>query len=184
MILGDRRWGDSVEKRSATFTAARLSTRGLTIAGIAALVWSLVFPKPYALMMGILMLLPVVAVLQLVRFKGLVRFDGSRRSPYPDVMVPCFVPVVALLIRDFRDVRTVDWLSLIIPVVGLALGLLAILWVCARDVRAKASRMGLAALFAFTYSIGAVVHINAQYELTHGEGLFGRWTRVSQQLVH
>jgi len=184
MILGDRRWGDSIEKRSATFTAARQWTGGLTILGGAALVWSLIFPRPYALMMGLLMILPLVTLLQLVRFKGLVRFDGSRRTPYPDVMLPCFVPIVALLIRDFRDVRTVEWLPLVIPVVGLTLGLLATLWVCARDVRAKASRMGLAALFAFTYSVGAVVHINAQYELTHGEGLFGRWTRVSQQLVH
>jgi len=179
MILGDRRWGDSVEKRSATFTAARQWTGGLTIAGIAALVWALTYPRPYAVAMGLLMVLPIITLLQLVRFKGLVRWDGSRRTPYPDIILPCFVPVVALLIRDFKDACPSEWLPLIIPVVGLTLILMAVLWVCARDVRAKASRMGLAALFAFTYSLGAMIHVNAQYELAHGQGLFGRWSALS-----
>jgi hypothetical protein len=163
-ILEDRRWGDSVEKRSATFTAARQWTGGLTVAGAAALILSLAYPHPHSLLMAILLILPLVALLQLVRFKGLVRFNGSLRTPYPDVLRPCFLPVAALLIRDFKDVRPPDWLALVIPIAGLTLILLAMLWVCARDVRAKASRLGLAALFAFTYAVGAMMHLNGLYE--------------------
>jgi hypothetical protein len=164
MILGDRRWGDTVEKRAATFATARRWVGGLTLAGAAAMGWALAYPHPYTLMMALLMGLPVISLLQLVRFKGLVRWDGSSRTPYPDVIVPSFIPVVALLFRDFKDARPAHWAPLAIPIVGLGLILMGTLWVCARDVRAKTSRMGVAALFAFAYSVAVILHANARLE--------------------
>jgi len=176
MILGDWRWGDTQNERTATVTSARVWTGGLTLLGAATLVWSVIFPHPYGLVMGLLMALPVLALLPLVRFRGLVRFNGSPRSPYPDVLRPCFLPAVGLLYRDFRDVELFEWQPLLIPALGLGLVILAVLWVCSRDVRARSSRMALAAIFAFVYSFGAVIHVNAKYELAEGAGLFGaRW---------
>jgi len=176
MILGDWRWGDTEAERTATFSQARLWTGGLTFLGAATLVWSVIFPHPYGLVMGLLMALPVLALYPLVRFRGLVRFNGSPRSPYPDVVRPCLLPAVGLFYRDFRDVRLFEWKPLVIPLLGLGLVILAVLWVCSRDVRARSSRLAFAALFAFIYSLGAVIHVNAKYEWADGTGLFGaRW---------
>ena len=120
-IIEDNTLGFSKAEWEKQFQNARRSARVLNWeAGIIA-AFTIFYPKPYLVAIFASMLCPIVAIVLIKRFKGLIQFDERKNSPHPSVFLAFFFPSMALLLRALLDLNIYDhgkvwWLLVLVSV--------------------------------------------------------------------
>jgi hypothetical protein len=163
-ITMDPNLGFTKEHRLARLGSAKKCTKILTLVSFAAMALGFFRPDPYPVILGLLLILPALALLILLWFPGLVHFDGKKNSAYPNVAAAFMMPGLVLTLRAILDWHVVEWNGLWAPFITIGLMLTAAVYVCAKDVRKKPGKALIAACFAFPYAYGALIYFNCYYD--------------------
>lgn len=165
-IAHDERFGRTEAERMALLAKAKGRARALAVGSLLLMLWGLVFPHPYGLVVGALLVLPLASLFLVAISKGLVRIGGGKGHPQGVVLPGLLVPAIVLPIRTIIDWHLVEWQPVLAPLLVLTGGMiiLSIFW--APEIRSSIGNF-LSIAFACAIISGcAVVHINCYYDLT------------------
>jgi hypothetical protein len=107
-LAADSTYGSSPKERLDRLAKARRLVKvahGLTLA---VSFWAYIYPRPYALVIAVLALLPWCAVAVVGASRGLIRFDTARNDVRPNIAIMLIVPGVVLGARALFDINLLD----------------------------------------------------------------------------
>jgi hypothetical protein len=153
-IASDFEFGLTPEQRSEQLASAQTTARWLTGGVLLISAWGLFYPHPYQLIMGILAAVPLLAVMLLLRSKGLYQMEGRRNDARPSLVISLLFPGCVLTIRAVTGVNFLRWIPLF--TLGLAGAWALTLLVASTDRRMRERRTAIGAIFLFAtfYALG------------------------------
>ena len=153
-IASDPEFGLTPEQRTEQLARAGMTARWLTRGVLLISAWGFFYPRPYQLIMGILAAVPLLAVMLLLRSKGLYQMEGRRNDARPSLVVAFLLPTCVLMIRAVTGVNFPRWMPLF--TLGLACGCTLTLLVASADRRLRERRANMGAIFliATFYGLG------------------------------
>ncbi|HLZ87895.1 MAG TPA: hypothetical protein VKQ52_11660 [Puia sp.] len=168
-LLRNERFGATQSEREATLVKARQFTRIANIGGMALGLWFVFYPQPFDLSLTLIFLAPLVALVMIRRFRGLIRFYSVKSSPYPSLgMMIGFTAgggaVRAGMAYNLYEFPSSAWLLLLAG----AAGMLLLIFLLAREAFTGEKRKSLViigvAVAALAYSYGLLVNTNCHYD--------------------
>jgi hypothetical protein len=146
--------------------SAKNTAKVLNVIGWPLCLWGWIYPRPYPLAMLALVVLPLVAIVLVVRSNGLYEIAGIRGDRRPS-LVGLFLCGMVLFIRALEDIRLLQWPFLVVPAIvgGSALTLVAL----TRDRRMREGSWALVWLIAILYSYGAIAEANTLFDSSKPE---------------
>ncbi len=114
--LEDEKLGSDETERKETLQKARRWGNILNISMIVISGWGWVYPKPYSLVVSLLMIMPIIAFGVVIRFKGALRFDAGTNKVYTSVATFLY-PIVILALRAYSDRFIMDQETMVLPVI-------------------------------------------------------------------
>jgi hypothetical protein len=160
-VLEDRQLGETREEREAVLDRVRLWTWIVKGAAFVALIWALLKPEPYRLVIGTLLVLPWVALLLKRCYPKIITFNSSKQySPLPDVTLGFLIPSFMLALRALLDFDIVAWENFWLPFAAVSLVLFAAVVLLVPEVRAKIVVLLFLAIFTGCYGCGATITLN------------------------
>ena len=159
-VEANRLLGNTPQERFLQLKRLHQQTRYLSIASSAVAFWGLLYPQPYEVVIGALIVLPVVALIVAAASKGLIQVNQHVRDKRPSIASALIAPGAVLALRALLDFHILDWpLALGIALVGGALIALGITrWDVATRKWSAVLLMGF--VFCFPYAYGTVVELN------------------------
>ncbi len=159
-IASDVRLGATAEARLSELEKWTRFARPVNIvAGVVGL-WGLLYPRPYPLVIAILIFLPVVALGLVARSKGILRFDQYKNDPHPHVAGAIIFPPMTLALRSVVDFSILSSTHAL----WLTIGVAAVVWFATTkaDSTLTSRRIGSFAIAAFmlAYGYGAGLQTN------------------------
>jgi hypothetical protein len=101
--------GSTPAEREASLRQARSLGRWLNIGAGVMSAWGWFYPSPYRAVIGILCLMPWLALALAWRYRGLFRIDQKRNDPHPTIAYAFLFPGLVLSLRVIHDVYLVGW---------------------------------------------------------------------------
>ena len=133
-------------------------------------VWILFITSPYAYAVLISIAFPLLVIIIVFFFKGLIRIDGLNESAHPLVFIAVFLPSFGLAIRALLDYEIFDYSKVWMPIFGMALTLVLFLIVGTKQFQFDKARdfFTTFSLFVFSvaYSYGALITLNCYFDET------------------
>lgn len=161
-IADDDNLRGNEHERFESLARVKRLTRVLNILGGTLFVWGVFLPKPYDVVIGLLLVAPWLAVLTVWRSGGLIQFDERPIDLKPSVAFLSLFPMLALAFRAALDYETVGWIAQTVAALLIGAALFAGQNAAHAGVRANRITAVVAFLFAFlAYGYGAAIHINA-----------------------
>lgn len=132
-----------------------------TVSIVFFVVWAIFYPRPYTLVIFLLVILPWFAMWMCWRYKGAYSIeDSGHNSMRADLTLLLVMPGFLLSLRALQDVNLLDATQLILPgFFGLAIMLACLLRV-APVYRTKLGKLLLTAVLLFTYPISTMAIAN------------------------
>jgi hypothetical protein len=167
-ILVNEDFGFSVKEREEKLKKARLISKILIGAGVVVTVWTIFFPNPYKYAVIACITLPIITLLVIKYWKGLIRVEGAKNSTYPNASFAIIMPGNALLLRVCLDFSIDDYSNIWIPAITIAITLTGIKIILSRHLSFKKGKdlfdiFGFI-LFSFIYGYSAVVSTNCTFD--------------------
>lgn len=165
-ILADEKFGSDEAQRSKSLKKAQKWIRVLnpfsTIVGL----WALFYPRPYYPLAWTLILTPLLAMLSMLWFKGLIRFNVKKNSGYPAIDLALLFPISILGMRAILDWHILDWSPFWIPFCALSGFTFGLLLFCSGNSPKDRGWIIFGIIFCVAYSCVAIININglADYE--------------------
>jgi hypothetical protein len=160
-IYRDENLGASLEEKAKTFKGINKCCNVLNISFLLlGMVWCGLWPRPYQMVIWFLAILPLVAMLFAIRFRGLVTLDAKRYSAYPSVVVAFLTAPLILAIRAVADWNILEWDKFWVPFALLSLGLLSAVYWLIPDLTKKFGKAMIFVLFCAAYGYGTTVTVN------------------------
>lgn len=173
-IMENENFGQTMEDREVYLKKAVQVAKVANIVAIALAIWALMYPRPYEYVMIVLLATPWAGIVITWYFKGLMRLNPRKGSPYPSVAWLIFVPAACLLLRAMLDFDLYDYRKVWLPVACLANILtVVVLAVCKEVIVEKDRLIAAIAIFsiAFIYSYGGIVMTNCYHDRSVSEEL-------------
>jgi hypothetical protein len=117
-IVQNAEFGITEEARLRRLEQARKAARYTEWAGWALALWIFFAPRPYELSVTLGIVYPFLAVALCFLYRGLIRSDGGKKSPYPTVLTTIIVVPMMVAYRAIVDVHILSygngWILMII----------------------------------------------------------------------
>jgi hypothetical protein len=153
--------GATPAERLQQLAKARSIAR-LTIWANAGLVaWAFLYPRPYELLIFVLIAAPWVAIWIMAQTPGIFAFNSPRTSPRPDLTILLITPGFLLTLRAMQDLQILDWPRLMIWAVLIAIVSIGIILWAVTGAREKPGSVALTLLLLLAYGYGAAALGNA-----------------------
>ena len=153
--------GANPEDRQRRLANARRLVRAAMWANLGLYAWAFFCPRPYELLIVVLIALPWIAVWIMAQAPGLYAFNAPRGSAQPDLTVMLLSPGLLLMLRAILDVHMLDWQGPMLWTVVVAIALItAVVWVLPAA-RKKPGGVALIGVFLLAYGYGASALGNA-----------------------
>ncbi len=153
--------GANPEDRQRRLANARRLARGAIWANMGLYAWALFYPRPYELLVALLMALPWIAVWIMAQAPGIYAFNAPRGSAQPDLTLLLISPGLFLMLRAMLDVHVLDWQRQMLWGVAVAIALMgAVVWVLPAA-RKKPGGVALTGALLLAYGYGASALGNA-----------------------
>ncbi len=125
-ILEDQAHGFNRETREHRLAEARRYAKYLNILGFGIGLWVLLYPTPYLTSVFASMTIPVLALGLVYFYRGLIRVDERKNSPYPSILYGVVSPSSALTLRAMFDYDFLEYnnLWIVVSVITIALTVL------------------------------------------------------------
>lgn len=167
-ILQDETLGWTREQREESLKSAKRTVKFLNWAGGICAVWLFFFPYPYAFAMLSGMGIPLVVLLLVKFYRGLIRVDEKPGTAYPSILAALMFPSLTLMCRALIDYEMYDYAKLWLYVSGVCFVLLFFFLVGQEEIRLK-KRSSYITVLALTmlllaYSFGATIFTNCHFD--------------------
>jgi hypothetical protein len=153
--------GATPEGRIDALARAKRLARILNVVALVTLAWGLFYPRPYGVLVTVLIFLPWLAIGIVGRSKGLFRLDRYRNDVHPNLASSFIFPGFILTLRVLGDFNVLQWAQAVWLAVGL--GILLSFAACMVDSALRAKRWTPVVLLFITvaYGFGAGLEANA-----------------------
>jgi len=98
ILLDNDQFGQTREERASRLAGAKKIDSISTVAGIGLFFWAVIYPKPFETLMYVLLAAPAVGVYITWYYKGLMRLDKKKSSPYPSMLLLILMTILAALL--------------------------------------------------------------------------------------
>lgn len=155
------RLGATPRERAAFIATVRPVVKWLNRAGWAIGIWGYVWPYPYRLVIGLLVLAPLAGLALMVWARPLVQIDEFRDEPKrTSVIGLIFLPSAVLALRALRDIGQLDWEVPLLLAACIGMALAAVTVWCDPTVRRRHFTIVSVALVFLAYAAGALLIAN------------------------
>lgn len=165
-IAASRDLGGTPDERRQRLAFARQLAKGLAGVSVAVVIWAFVNPEPYELTIAALAVLPLIAVMFVIKSSRLYQLTGRRNDARADLSLAFILPGIMLGLRALLDIEVLDWQAVWLWTGTLAVALTVV--VLATDREARKSRWEPAAVVfvAAFFAFGGVIEGNALLDQT------------------
>ena len=163
-IASDVEFGLTPEQRSEQLARARMTARWLTRGALLISAWGLFYPRPYQLIMGILAAVPLLAVMLMLRSRGVYEMEGRRNDARPSLVIPFLIPSCVLAIRAITGVNFLRWMPLFTLCLVGACALTLLVASADRRMRERRAAMGGIFLIAAFYALGVAAQADELFD--------------------
>ncbi|MFT3823595.1 MAG: hypothetical protein QM731_06720 [Chitinophagaceae bacterium] len=172
-ILDNEAFGMTTELREQKLAKAIKTARFLNWAGALICIWTLFIPRPYEYAIIASVVLPVICLIALKYFRGLIRIDERKLSAYPSIFMAVLFSVTGLCVRGVTDYNVFDhskvWnICLLVTFIYMALLIAGNKEFTFKKAKDYVVVTGLS-IFMFGYSYGAVVSLNCLFDRSKPE---------------
>ncbi|MBS1619395.1 MAG: hypothetical protein JST76_12795 [Bacteroidetes bacterium] len=171
-IMVDETFGADEEERAVNLARARKVASTLSTIGGGLMLWGFIYPRPYELVLGLSLLLPLVALGFYRVYGGQLRLTTGEKSAYPS-LAGAFAPALLLLLRALIDFDIWEYKMLFISTALIALLAVVVIIADPRKVYKvepsfNALLMGIVAV-GLLYGYGASVLANCYLDNAPGQ---------------
>lgn len=167
-ILASEDFGRTAEEREQKLTEVRRVANLLNYSALGVALWTMAVATPYELMIALCLAVPLLVLLALWFYKGLIRINEQKNSAYPGLTTALVMSSCALALRALLDFEILKYQNLWTPVLSLTL-LLAVLLVRSTNEFSFAKASDYFTVLVVTmlmvgYAYGGCVIINCFYD--------------------
>lgn len=163
-IVSSDEFGRTTEEREGNLIVARRITKILNGIGGLMAVWLFFFPAPYNYVMLASVIFPIVCLVILRYYNGLIKLEKNLKSPYPSILWALLVSCSVLCIRSLIDFNIYDSGKIWLPAAIIAVSCTLIAGLGNREFDLnRPKNFGLIIVFLglmFGYGYGSVVSLN------------------------
>lgn len=167
-ILDNFDYGRNAEERSFRLNQAKKVSKVLNWAGGLILVWTLFIPEPYEYAILASISLPVIVLVSVIYYKGLIRIDEKKGSVYPTVFIAILMSSCGLFLRALLDYDILDYSNIWIPSIIIGTVMVALMVYATKEFNYKQAKGYFIVLtliiFFWGYSFGSIVTLNCMYD--------------------
>lgn len=126
-LADDPDLGGNPAERLARIDRAYRIAHWLTGLTFIVLIWALVYPRPYGVVIGTLALLPWIAIAMVALWPQLYRLDAKTEFGRPMLALPLMLPGFMLMLRGVLDFNLLEWQMPVVigGLVGVGVGAIA-----------------------------------------------------------
>lgn len=160
----DPRLGANVQQRRRIVARTRRLFSKLEWGIAALLLWGLLYPKPYLLVITISIILPIVGLALFALSRGCLSLNALKNDPRPALDRLVLMPPLLLAMRALMDFEFLDLQVLAGMTAGIALA--ATVFLCRKYPVLKRGLLSLMGVFLFTWAwlYGAVAQADVQFD--------------------
>jgi hypothetical protein len=167
-ILTDNDFGRDVEQRGSKLTEARKVAKILNWTGGIVAAWTVFITKPYELSVIAAIIMPIICLFAIKKYKGLIRIDHEKNSAYPTLFYGLIYSGLGVFLRALLDFNIFDYSNIWTPSILIAIAFLAFLIIGNKefDIKKRKNYLTIAILggFFFIYGFGSVIFANCIYD--------------------
>src|SRR5690606_38028109 len=104
-IMNEDKHGYNVDARANKLEKAQIVSKILNGLGVAIGLWTFIYPEPYQLAITLSLAIPILCIFILYFFRGLVRLEEKKGSPYPSILVAYILPSMSVAYRALSDIN-------------------------------------------------------------------------------
>ena len=170
-LAADPDVGFNSEERAQHIASAKMTAKSLTAFSFVAGFWAMVYPRPYLPLISTLILLPPIALILLMRARGIYQIEGRRTDARPSLAVPLLLPGVALWLASINTLHLLDWKSAVPLAVIVAVIFAAIIAAFDPAARRRPWVVAIFLVFSMFYGYAAPAQLNALLDPTPAQTL-------------
>ncbi|KAF2506982.1 hypothetical protein EYY60_20965 [Flavobacterium zhairuonense] len=172
-ILNNQEFGWNKTERKNKLNRARIFAKIMNGIGAVAGVWVLFFPNPYKYAIIPCIAFPIVSLIVLRIFKGLIRIDEKKNSAYPSIYFGFLMSTLCIFLRALIDFELLEYSNVWIPTLLIALTFASTLYFTnLKTEHTKTpdilSFLGIFAL-VICYTFGTFITVNCLYDHSEPE---------------
>lgn len=167
-ILNDVEYGFTIEERQQRFKSARTTSTIINVTGIILAACITIGSAYDNYLVGLAIVAPLVFVLILRSYKGLIRLEQKKSSPYPTILWGLLAIIFGLFMRAIHDSYILNYSNAWMPSILIGLALLALLTLGNVEFKrmnlpAILGKIAMAAIM-FGYGLSSILAINCVYD--------------------
>lgn len=85
------------------------------------------YPRPWDLIVFLNLLLPIISIIVVIKFKGVIKINGDKNSPYPHLAYSILFPIPTTALRILYDIAFLEHFK--IWVISILLSIVFFSWV-------------------------------------------------------
>lgn len=166
-IFANNDFGFSVEERTERFNQASSVAKTLNILGGVVGAWVIFFPRPYEIALWCAIAIPLLCLPVIKYYKGLIRIDKRKDSPYPSIFISLLLPCVGVFLRALLDYNIFDHTKIWMPMCVIALVMTAVVIIKNEELKSGKKAFGailMITLLSLAYGFGLVIFVNCFYD--------------------
>lgn len=167
-VLQDNKFGFTAQERLEQFDKVKRITSILNWVGGIAAAWAFFWPQPYEIAILVVAIIPLLALVVLKLYRGLVRIDEKKNSAFPSVFAALFFPAMVLMLRALIDYNIFEHKQVWALILPIAIGLTAVMLIGQSEFDWQKGRDVFSALIllilAFVYAYGLVISTNCTFD--------------------
>lgn len=171
-MLKDPTFGSSLNERMGALRRAEKTATMLNVIAVIISAWVILWPVPYLLVLLLAIITPILALMVLKGFNGLIRLDEQKNSAHPTVFWAFFVPSLGLAMRAAFDFDILEYDNIWLPLSLIVMLFVVIILVNNKEFDLRKGRNVLSviglALLSLCYAYGTVITTNCYFDHSNG----------------
>ncbi|MCX7746608.1 MAG: hypothetical protein N2645_06940 [Clostridia bacterium] len=166
-IIKDAKNDDEQEEIIKKFDIATRIMRILNFLSVVTALWAFIIPRPYEIAIIANAAFPMIALLFMVKYKGIVSFEEYKNSIRPSVGPMAILPALAIALRAFLDFQIIYsklfwayWIAISLFFIGI----FVIVTLKSNEHKKHKGVLILIAIMLITYSYGVMLHANCLFD--------------------
>lgn len=172
-ILNNEEFGWTTEQREEKLIKAHKTAKILNWTGVLIGAWTSFLANPYEYAIIASIVFPLICVIALKYFNGLIRIDERKDTAYPTIFWAIFATSMGLCLRGLLDYNIFDYSKIWTPSILVALTYIAVLTIGNKEFKLNKAKDYLTILgfsiFIYGYAYGAVITLNCIYDKSEPE---------------
>lgn len=171
-ILNNKDYGWTSEQRAERLAKAHQVAKILNWTGGLVGAWTLFLARPYEYAIMASIAVPILCIIALKYFNGLIRADEKKHSAYPSIFWAIFASSMGLCLRGLIDYNIFDYAKIWTPVLLISIVFTGVIIGNKEFKFNKTSdyvTIAVFLLFLSGYGYGAIVTLNCMYDQSEPE---------------